>query len=90
MLVETWLFSFFKFYFFVFNKLTFLVILGDLFKEAVLGILICPREAVQDTTTIAAVILCKLNFEDLPKKIVRDSDLLVVNDDFGPAFLRLR
>ena len=89
MLVEARLFAFRQLFFLVFNRLSIFVILNHLLEESVLCILVASREAVKDVTPVATVIFAELELKDLPKKFIRDTDLVISDDDLGPAVFGL-
>ena len=88
MLVEAGLLALLKFLFLILNQLTIFVVLRNLFQETVLCALVHPGVAVEDVTAVSTVILTELLLEYFPKKFVRDANIGVGNDDFGPTVLR--
>ena len=90
MLVEAGLLALLKFLFFILDQLTIFIILRNLLEETVLCTLVLPGVAIEDVTAVSTVILTKLLLEYFPQKFVRDANIGVGNDNFGPTIFRLR
>ena len=87
-LIKARLLTFWKLFFIFFNRLTIFIELNHFLEECVLCSLIGSGVSVKDVTTVAAVVLAKFQLEQLVKEFVGHSDLMVLDDNLGPAILR--
>ena len=86
-LVKARLLAFWKLFFIFLNRLTIFIKLNHFLEECVLCSLIGSGVSVKDVTTVAAVVLAKFQLKKLVEEFVGHSDLMVLDDNLGPAIL---